>query len=319
MLNADSMFQVGQLHGIDLNVSTPEQALRELERLIQLRNSHFVCFFEGNLFYRSLREKTVKDTINQATLVYPDGIAVAKALSWQLRRPVQRVSGPAFLLQAGAYGISRNWRHFFLGGGEGVAERLAEKLCKQYPSLQVAGTFCPPFRPMTENEELEIKQKIEESHTDLLWVGLGGPKQEFWMNAHLGKIAVPVMLGVGAAFDFHSGNRPWAPLWIRKIGMEWLFRALSGGKNTLQRNVKCVSRVAVVLTADMVRYIFSPSRKVSLQTKYPDDPCRKCDGVPCSLSMPYCPKILPASGDSSVSGNKQGKSSKNNDLFGKIE
>ena len=290
MPNADLMFQVGTLHGIDLNVSSPELALRELESLVRLRQSHFVCFFEGNLFYRSLCDETIRKTINRATLIYPDGIAVAKALSWQLQQPVQRVSGPSFLLQACAYGIERNWRHFFLGGGDGVAERLAAKLRQKYPALQIAGTCCPPFRPLTATEEQEIRRQIEASRTDLLWVGLGGPKQEFWMNAHLGKIAVPVMLGVGAAFDFHSGNRPWAPPLIRRTGMEWLFRALSGGNSTMRRNIKCVSRIAVVLLADLVRCVLSQAGKKTLRTKLPDDTCRGCDGTPCSMSMPYCPK-----------------------------
>ena len=163
MPNADLMFQVGTLHGIDLNVSSPELALRELESLVRLRQSHFVCFFEGNLFYRSLCDETIRKTINRATLIYPDGIAVAKALSWQLQQPVQRVSGPSFLLQACAYGIERNWRHFFLGGGDGVAERLAAKLRQKYPALQIAGTCCPPFRPLTAMEEQEVRRQIEAS------------------------------------------------------------------------------------------------------------------------------------------------------------
>lgn len=88
-----------------------------------------------------------------------------------------------------------------------------------------------PFGELTAEEERQIKQMIEESHTDLLWVALGGPKQEFWMRKYLHEINVPVMLGVGAAFDFHSGNRPWAPPVIRKIGAEWLYRTVTEGKN----------------------------------------------------------------------------------------
>ena len=95
MPNADLMFQVGTLHGIDLNVSSPELALRELESLVRLRQSHFVCFFEGNLFYRSLCDETIRKTINRATLIYPDGIAVAKALSWQLQQPQALTSNGA--------------------------------------------------------------------------------------------------------------------------------------------------------------------------------------------------------------------------------
>lgn len=102
---------------------------------------------------------------------------------------------------------------------------------------------------------------IEESHTDLLWVALGGPKQEFWMRKYLHEINVPVMLGVGAAFDFHSGNRPWAPPVIRKIGAEWLYRTVTGGKKTSLRNIKCIFQLIFILFFDRISWHFFPLRK----------------------------------------------------------
>ena len=107
---------------------------------------------------------------------------------------------------------------------------------------------------MTEAEERALQEKIEQSRADLLWVALGGPKQEFWMQAHQGKIDVPVMLGVGAAFDFHSGSRPWAPRWVRRWGLEWLWRMVSGGRKTFLRNCRCVSGVAVILLSDFLHF-----------------------------------------------------------------
>ncbi|MPM98338.1 UDP-N-acetyl-D-mannosaminuronic acid transferase [bioreactor metagenome] len=114
---------------------------------------------------------------------------------------------------------------------------------------------------MTAEEEDALKKLIEDSRADLLWVGLGGPKQEFWMNEHLGKIDVPVMLGVGAAFDFHTQFRPWAPAWVRKIGMEWLFRMATGGKRTCHRNLKCVPSVAWILFKDFLKYCLLRGRQ----------------------------------------------------------
>ena len=231
-----------------------EQALREVEILWTRRRGEYVCFFEANLFSRALAEPAVRNVIKQAALIYPDGIAPAQNASWRSGVHFARVSGPSFVLRACEYGLDKNWRHFFLGGAEGVADRMARNLKKKFPGLQVAGTCCPPFRKLTEAEELEIRKQIEESETDLLWVGLGGPKQEFWMRAHQGKINVPVMLGVGAAFDFHSGNRPWAPKIIRRLGVEWLWRMCFEGRRTFFRNIRCVSRIALVLLSDVLLY-----------------------------------------------------------------
>ena len=233
-----------------------DQALEEVEFLIKQRQHHYVCFFEGNLFARSIHDKSVHDVISNASLIYPDGIAIAKEMEWSINERVSRVSGPSFLLRACDYGTKRKWRHYFLGGEDGVAQRLAEEIKKKYPEVQIAGCYTPPFRELTEEEERFVKNDIEKNGTDLLWVGLGGPKQEFWMQKHLGKINVPVMLGVGAAFDVHSGNRPWAPGLIRKCGIEWLFRMISGGKRTLIRNTKCISFLIFVLAYDRIVLLF---------------------------------------------------------------
>lgn len=262
-------FQTVDCHNIPINVSSYEQALKEVEQLIALKKSHYVCFFEANLFSQSLQDEKVREVISKASLIYSDGIAPAKCASWCSGIDVTRVSGPTFLLKACEYGISKKWRHFFLGGADGVAEKLAAELTERYPGIEIAGIYCPPFRPLTGEEELDIKKKIEESRTDLLWVGLGGPKQEFWMNDHQGQIDVPVMLGVGAAFDFHSGNRPWAPKIIRKLGLEWLWRMVSGGKKTFIRNVKCVSRIFCVLFLDFLKFRIFFSKKTPLKTRKP--------------------------------------------------
>jgi N-acetylglucosaminyldiphosphoundecaprenol N-acetyl-beta-D-mannosaminyltransferase len=243
------------LFDIGVNASDPVQALSELEALIKQGKPAYVCFLEGNLLSRLPSDEALRNVLNDAALVYPDGVAVLKALQWNCQMPAERVPGPSMLLEACKYGLDKGWRHYFYGGGEQVAERLAERLCAQFPGLQIAGTYSPPFRELTDQEELEVKERIEASGATLLWVGLGGPKQEFWMARHLNKIRVPIMLGVGAAFDFHSGERPWAPKWMRKLGLEWLFRMISGGKKTFRRNLVCVPKVAIMLARERIRCI----------------------------------------------------------------
>jgi len=105
-----------------------------------------------------------------------------------------------------------------------VLKALAQRLKKDFPEIKIVGSYSPPFRELTAEEDQTIVENIERSGVDIVWVGLSSPKQEYWMAEHLGKINAPVMIGVGAAFDFLSGNKPQAPRWIQRSGFEWLFR-----------------------------------------------------------------------------------------------
>jgi N-acetylglucosaminyldiphosphoundecaprenol N-acetyl-beta-D-mannosaminyltransferase len=116
------------------------------------------------------------------------------------------------------------FRHFFYGGAEGVADKLAERLTGLFPGLQVAGTYCPPFRKLSEDEQDDVAAKINATQPDIVWVGLGAPKQEKWMAEQVRRIKAPAMIGVGAAFDFHSGNVQWAPRFVRRCGIVWAYR-----------------------------------------------------------------------------------------------
>ena len=221
-----------------------ERTLDEFRAILPEADGRFVVFFEGNLLSCCLRDEKVRDCLSRADFILPDGVAVAKLASWKCGHPVERISGPTFLLKACEYGQKYHWKHYFYGGTPESLAALTSKLKTAYPELLIAGSYAPPFRPLTEQEDAELMEQIKECRPDFLWVGLGGPKQEFWIQAHRGKLHVPVMLGVGAAFDFHSGARPWAPPLIRKLGLEWLWRAFSGGRKTFFRNLRCVSAVS---------------------------------------------------------------------------
>ena len=220
-------------------------AVRLLAQAIERPGRRYFCFCEANLLASAIRDRAVARVLDRADVVFADGVALvllAQALGHA--RP-SRVPGPSFMLAACEYGVDKGWRHFFYGGAQGIGEKLAAGLTARFPGIAIAGTHCPPFRPLTGREEAAVKSKIEQSGADIVWVALGSPKQELWCARHVGKIDVPVLLPVGAAFDFHTQTRPWAPVWIRKIGMEWLFRTLTGGRRTFVRNVRCVSTVAL--------------------------------------------------------------------------
>ena len=142
-----------------------------------------------------------------------------------------------FPLKLCDWGREKGYRHFFYGGAKGVADTLAERFTQDYPGLKVAGTYCPPFRLLSEQEDREIVDHINAAKPDIVWVGLGAPKQEKWMATYLGRIKATAMIGVGAAFDFHSGNVKWAPDWIRRIGMEWAYRLALEPKRMWRRNL----------------------------------------------------------------------------------
>jgi exopolysaccharide biosynthesis WecB/TagA/CpsF family protein len=165
-----------------------------------------------------------KEILNCMDLVVPDGMP----LVWLGRRRghilPRRVYGPELLLAFCEKTNGLGYRHFFYGGEPGVAERLAESLKRRFPGMQVAGTFAPPFRRLSAEEDEEIVGMISHAVPDVLWVGLGVPKQERWMHEHRDRLRVPVQVGVGAAFDMLSGRRRQAPRWMREHGLEWLFR-----------------------------------------------------------------------------------------------
>jgi N-acetylglucosaminyldiphosphoundecaprenol N-acetyl-beta-D-mannosaminyltransferase len=167
-----------------------------------------------------------KAVLNAADLVVPDGMPLvwlSRVHGHALRR---RVYGPELMLAFCEQTSANAYRHFFYGGKPGVAEKLAKMLAQRFPRICVAGTYSPPFRPLTAEEDEEVVALINAAAADVVWVGLSTPKQERWMSEHRHCLRAPVLVGVGAAFDIHSGVVRQAPRWMRENGLEWLFRLL---------------------------------------------------------------------------------------------
>ena len=158
---------------------------------------------------------------------------IIAGLAWGHR--LRRFNGPELMLECARYGVPKGWRHFFYGGGDGVAEEMARRLKHRFPGLIVCGTHQPPFRELTSQERAAVIQEINESKPDIVWVGLGLLKQEQWIAEHRHAIRAPWMIGVGAAFDYHAGTVPWAPPMLRRLGLEWLFRLILQPKLRMKR------------------------------------------------------------------------------------
>lgn len=198
-------------------------------RYVAITNPHSVL-----LCHRD--ERMLRATL-KAGMVLPDGIGILLA-AWLLGyRHHGRATGPTLMLKLCDWGRKNGYRHFFYGGAEGVAAKLAENLSNEFPGLNVVGTCFPPFRPLTSEEDQSMVEKINSAKPDIVWIGLGAPKQEKWMAEHLGRIKATAMVGVGAAFDFHSGNVRWAPALIRRLGLEWAYRLMQSPKRMWRRNL----------------------------------------------------------------------------------
>jgi len=213
--------------GIGISAITMSQALAIIEEWIVQRERHYVCVTGVHGVMESQRDENLRRIHNTAGLVTPDGMPLVWFSHLRGSRHVERVYGPDLMLALTERSIEKGYRHFLYGGRVGVPERLAQNLTLWFPGLNIAGTYSPPFHTLTGEEELRTVQTINVSNADIVWVGLGTPKQEYWMKEHLGKVAAPVMIGVGAAFDFHSGLKKQAPRWIQRSGFEWLYRFMT--------------------------------------------------------------------------------------------
>jgi N-acetylglucosaminyldiphosphoundecaprenol N-acetyl-beta-D-mannosaminyltransferase len=221
--------------GIGVMPFSIPQAIERLEAWRAAGRRDYVCCVSVHGLVTARRDPAVRRALNGAGLATEDGMP----LVWWSRRAgfpeATRVCGPDLLDAMCACAASRGHRHYFYGGSPHVLEQLVSRLIRRFPGLTVAGCRSPPFRPLSEAEDAADIAAINEARPDYVWIGLGMPKQEKWMAAHVGKIRAAALIGVGAAFDFHAGTKPRAPRWMQRSGFEWLFRLISEPRRLARR------------------------------------------------------------------------------------
>lgn len=181
---------------------------------------HYICVTTVHGIGEARTDPTFRQILNASWLTTADGMP----LVWLGPPGVERVYGPDLLLAVCDAGRQVGLTHYFYGGNSGVAKELKSKLIARFPGLAVVGTFTPPFRPLDACETAALRADVARTRPDVLWVGLGTPKQERFMAEFAPTLDAGVLIGVGAAFDFHSGRVRQAPHWMQRNGLEWVFR-----------------------------------------------------------------------------------------------
>jgi N-acetylglucosaminyldiphosphoundecaprenol N-acetyl-beta-D-mannosaminyltransferase len=210
--------------GVGVSAVNMDLALMAIDDWISRREAHFVCVRDVHGIVESQRSENLRLIHNTAGMVTPDGMPLVWLSHLKGYPAVDRVYGPDLLLAVCEYSLSRGYSHYFYGSDSEVPELLAKNLQSRFPGLKVVGTYSPPFRALTAEEDCQVIARINSAHPDIVWVGLSTPKQEYWMAEHIGRLSTPVLIGIGAAFDFHAGIKKQAPRWIQRRGLEWLFR-----------------------------------------------------------------------------------------------
>ncbi|RQW45495.1 WecB/TagA/CpsF family glycosyltransferase [Novosphingobium sp. LASN5T] len=221
--------------GVPVSLVNMDLAVNTILGWVRDRKSHFICVRDVHGVVRAVEDPDIMALHYKAGMITPDGMPLVWLARWRGHRDVGRVCGADLvdaLCEASAKaGVS----HYFFGGKPGVAERMAQNLVAKYPGFKVAGLETPPFRAMTAEEDAAVVERIKQSGAGVVWVGISTPKQEFWMRDHVDRLPGATLIGVGAAFDFHSGDVKRAPRWMRKTGFEWLHRLLSEPRRLWRR------------------------------------------------------------------------------------
>jgi N-acetylglucosaminyldiphosphoundecaprenol N-acetyl-beta-D-mannosaminyltransferase len=231
--------------GVSVNFVDYDSVLQTVVRWKETGSRQYICFATPHNVLLSRRDSSLRAAQSQAALRLPDGIGIILAANLLGLGHRGRVSGPTLTLKICDEGRRYDLRHYFYGGRDGCAEETARRLSASYPGLQVAGAISPRFGDLTPDEDAEMIRNINATKPDILWVGLGSPKQEKWMASHLGLINCAAMISVGAALDFHAGRVPWAPEIVRRLGLEWAHRLAMQPRRMWRRDIQSVAFIAL--------------------------------------------------------------------------
>lgn len=224
--------------GVGISPINIQQALEIIIDWVECNEKKYICITPAHGIMECQKDHELRKIFNGSGLTTPDGMSIVWILKLLGYSNVSRVYGPDLMEEICKYSSEKSrYRHFLYGGAQGIPEKLSERLQIDYPKLNIVGTYSPPFRILTPEEDEEIINRINDLAPNFVWVGISTPKQELWMASHIDRLNAPILIGVGAAFDFLSGTKNQAPKWIQHSGFEWLFRLINEPKRLWRRYI----------------------------------------------------------------------------------
>jgi len=212
--------------GVRVSAVNLKSATEFIQKAIEDGRKEYVCVRDAHGIVRCQDDPELRSIHNRAFLVTPDGMPLVWALRKAGHAESDRVYGPDLMLSVFDAGNAKGLRHFLYGATAETLEQLQARLLAKFPQAQIVGSYAPPFRKLSTQEEADIADKLNRSGADIIWVGLSSPKQELWMAHMRDRLEASMLIGVGAAFDFHAGLKRQAPRFIQRSGFEWAFRLL---------------------------------------------------------------------------------------------
>ena len=219
--------------GVPISVVNMKSCLENIFANLEQIKGEYICVSNVHTTVMAHDNKEYLKVQTESYMSLPDGkpLSIVGKKSYP---EMDRVTGPSLMEEIFKLSNDKSVRHYFYGATDETLEKLKEKLVKKYPDIQIAGMYSPPFRYLTQEEDEEIIKEINKTNPDIVWVGLGAPKQENWMAAHKGKVN-GLMIGVGAGFDYHADNIKRAPIWMQNLSLEWLYRLMQDPKRLFKR------------------------------------------------------------------------------------
>ena len=225
--------------GIGVHAVDMESSIRIIEGAIENGERGYVCLSGVHGIMEAHRDPELHAIVNRALLVAPDGMPTVWLGRLQGFRDMRRVFGPGLMLELCRSSIVTRHTHFLYGGNPGVARKLKRNLEQMFPGIRIVGTYTPPFRSLNRTEERELKATFARLRPDITWVGLSTPKQDRFMAEYISKLDTKIMIGVGAAFDIHTGRLRDCPAWMKPMGLQWLHRLWQEPTRLWRRYLYC--------------------------------------------------------------------------------
>ncbi len=221
--------------GVEISAVNISLACSVISYWIDQRIRSYVCIVPVATVVECQKDKRYLDIVNNAGMAAPDGMPVVWLGKLSGDKTISRTYGPDLMLAVCQMSQEKGYKHYFYGGTPEACRMLEARLQEKFPRVTISGKRSPPFRDLTEEEDRGVVEEINRLNPDILWIGLGSPRQDYWMAEHRSRLNVPVLIGVGAAFDFLSGKKKQAPRWMRNAGLEWFFRLCSEPRRLWKR------------------------------------------------------------------------------------